>query len=334
MAVPPIEQTPIEVDPAMGHGGESGYGSGLSEYSTDSLTSSIRNYRYENGRRYHAYKAGSYPLPNDEREQERMDIVHHMYLLMLDGELHLAPVGPDIQRILDVGTGTGIWAIDAAETYRSAEVIGTDLSPIQPTWVPPNVSFQIDDAEEPWTFKSESFDLVHIRHLNGGIKDWGNLCKQTYNGLKPDGYVDITEYELLLYSDDDSIPKGSSLDRYYILVNEAANKSGGEFRLAANLDPFLKEAGFVGIHHEVRKLALGTWAADKKQKEIGAYMMLTVEDAFESYGMALLTRVLEMPVPEVEELIRVAKEQAKSRQIHGYVKVHLYYGRKPPMRGE
>jgi methylase of polypeptide subunit release factors len=45
---------------------------------------------------------------------------------MMEGKLHLAPV-KDPQRILDVGTGTGIWAIDTADLYPSAEVIGTDL---------------------------------------------------------------------------------------------------------------------------------------------------------------------------------------------------------------
>lgn len=34
---------------------------------------------------------------------------------MLDGELQIAPIGEHPQRILDVGTGTGIWAIDCAE---------------------------------------------------------------------------------------------------------------------------------------------------------------------------------------------------------------------------
>lgn len=28
------------------------------------------------------------------------------------GELHLAPIGSNPQRILDLGTGTGIWAMD------------------------------------------------------------------------------------------------------------------------------------------------------------------------------------------------------------------------------
>lgn len=31
-----------------------------------SATSSVFNFRYENGRRYHAYSEGKYPVPNDE----------------------------------------------------------------------------------------------------------------------------------------------------------------------------------------------------------------------------------------------------------------------------
>lgn len=48
-------------------------------------------------------------------------------LLLLEGKLHLAPIGPDPQKILDIGTGTGIWAVDCADIYSNAEVIGTDL---------------------------------------------------------------------------------------------------------------------------------------------------------------------------------------------------------------
>lgn len=56
-----------------------------------------------------------YAIPNDEAEQDRLDTIHHIYLLMLDDQLHLAPIAPNPTMILDVGTGTGIWAIDAAE---------------------------------------------------------------------------------------------------------------------------------------------------------------------------------------------------------------------------
>lgn len=43
-----------------------------------------------------------------------MDMWHHIYLLLLGGELYLAPI-KNPQRVLDLGTGTGIWAIQFAE---------------------------------------------------------------------------------------------------------------------------------------------------------------------------------------------------------------------------
>jgi hypothetical protein len=53
--------------------------------------------------------------PNDEREQERLDVVHHWYRVTLKGELFRAPITANPQKVLDIGTGTGIWAIDFAE---------------------------------------------------------------------------------------------------------------------------------------------------------------------------------------------------------------------------
>lgn len=66
-----------------------------------------------------------------QSELDRLDLQHHIFSLLFNGKLHFAPVKSP-QRILDWGTGTGIWAIDIAEEFPSAEVIGTDLSPIQP----------------------------------------------------------------------------------------------------------------------------------------------------------------------------------------------------------
>ncbi|MCJ1260617.1 hypothetical protein MMC22_000479 [Lobaria immixta] len=44
---------------------------GDEESYTTSIESSITAYKYEHGRRYHAYRAGQYNLPNDEQEQDR-----------------------------------------------------------------------------------------------------------------------------------------------------------------------------------------------------------------------------------------------------------------------
>lgn len=114
-----------------------------------SLESSITRYPFEHGRRYHAYQAGKYSFPNDEQELNRMDIEHQNQRLQLDGRLHLCPLN-DPREILDIGCGSGIWAIDMADEYPACQVLGTDLSPVQPTWVPPNCRFEVDDFELDW----------------------------------------------------------------------------------------------------------------------------------------------------------------------------------------
>lgn len=61
-----------------------------------------------------------------------------------------------------------------------AAVIGNDLSPIQPVYVPPNLHFEIDDCEQEWPFPHNHFDLVHIRNLSGAVRDWKKLYAQAF----------------------------------------------------------------------------------------------------------------------------------------------------------
>lgn len=89
--------------------------------------------------------------------------------MLLGGNLYVAPLNPEsVHRVLDCGTGTGIWALDFGETHPAAQVIGVDLSPIQPSWVYSNVKFEVDDLEKPWTWPEEYFDFIHCRELKNG----------------------------------------------------------------------------------------------------------------------------------------------------------------------
>jgi hypothetical protein len=102
-------------------------GGGFSDdgYETDSsatsqsLATSARQFIFEHGRRYHSYKAdvNPYSFPNDDREQDREDLKHAMFLKLFNKTLHFAPVPATGAHVLDLGTGTGIWAVDCAYTH-------------------------------------------------------------------------------------------------------------------------------------------------------------------------------------------------------------------------
>jgi SAM-dependent methyltransferase len=109
-------------------------------------------------------KDGQYAFPNDEPEYDRLDLQHHIFLFTLEGGLFSAPIMKEQtpHRVLDVGTGAGIWAVDFADEHPETEVIGVDLSPVQPKFVTPNLVFPIDDLEETWTF-NKPFDFFIAR---------------------------------------------------------------------------------------------------------------------------------------------------------------------------
>lgn len=128
MEHPVDHPTPVAVDTDFES--DSAYAESFTSYTT-SLSSSAFDYRYELGRRYHSYRQGRHFLPNDEQEQDRMDLTHAEMMLLLDNNLYFAPI-INPQRVIDLGTGTGIWAIDFADIHSESQVIGNDLSPIQP----------------------------------------------------------------------------------------------------------------------------------------------------------------------------------------------------------
>lgn len=52
-------------------------------------------------------------MPNDDAEQLREGVKHRFYLdYILGGELFLAPIRENPQKIVDLGTGFGFWAVD------------------------------------------------------------------------------------------------------------------------------------------------------------------------------------------------------------------------------
>ncbi|RYP76324.1 hypothetical protein DL769_003664 [Monosporascus sp. CRB-8-3] len=264
--------------------------------STASLTASILEYRTLHGRTYHSERGNAQSWnPNDAQHEESMDLLHHVSTLLLDGKLFLAPIDDNVQKVLDVGCGTGkvhadypsseellmfpisrnmgdvtsspssvksgllIRSSDFADQYPGAEVIGVDISPQQAHWLPPNLKFEVDDVTQEWTYAPDSFDYVHIRWLVGAIPDWNELFKQAYKTLKPGGYLESKESSGLIRSDDGTVPVGSALDQWGRVFWEAGKKFGRSFRVFEDelQRKAMEAAGFVDIKEYIYKASAG-----------------------------------------------------------------------------
>jgi len=293
---------------------------------TTSLRSSIKNYVYENGRRYHAYRPGEYVLPNDEAEQDRLELTHHIYKLLLGGRLCSAPI-KNPQRVLDLGTGTGLWALDFADEHREAEVIGNDLSPIQPTWVSPNCAFEVDDFEQDWSY-SRKFDYIHSRELAGSIRDHDRLFRQCFEFLNPGGYLEMQTIETRPCFADGTEEKGQSITKWANLLEEAWVKFGKSLRTVATWKEKMEKAGF-NVVQEIQQIPLNPWPEDPKKRELGVYHMENVSEGLESYSYAPFTRFLGWSKEELEIFLATLRRDVRDTSIHVYSHVYFIYGQKP-----
>ncbi|KAI5809239.1 S-adenosyl-L-methionine-dependent methyltransferase [Pyronema omphalodes] len=325
-----MSESAIEVDPTvLAKPEDDGYDSAGFDTTTTSLSESVHQYLFEHGRRYHSYYGtDKYLQPTDEKEQDRLDLHHEILRLAWNNKLHEAPL-IEPHRILDVGTGTGIWAIDMADKYSMAEIIGTDLSPIQPSWVPPNCRFEVDDAMKEWTYKENFFDYIHARNISSGVSDWNHLISQMMRCTAPGGYVELCEYSLSVHSDDGTMKPDNPAKIYTDLLRESLVKMGRPPPDLKFMKELLKEEGFEDVVALQVKEPVGPWPKDARLKTLGAMVLLNTETAFESYGMAAFTRILGMDVEKAREICEAGKLAARNKNYHIYSLYYRVYGRKP-----
>ncbi|KAK6345717.1 hypothetical protein TWF718_007626 [Orbilia javanica] len=305
-----------------------------------SLASQITDYRYENGRRYHAYHghsgSGSYWAPNDEAQQNQEEIFHLVYTLRLNGDLFLAPVEMDTprQKVLDLGTGNGIWCIDMAHQFPQSEIIGNDLSPIQPTYVPPNVQYEIDDFNDEWVHPANHFDFIHGRALYGSVKNWDQLLRKVHHALKPGGWWESVETVVEFQCDDGSLPEDSVVKHWVSIMRIACERAGTSFDVAGRVKGWCEAAGFEEVTQKVFKLPIGPWPKDKYEKALGSYNLANMLSACDGFSLHLLTKYYGMSVEELDDMMSKVKAEMKNKKYHSYFRMYVCYARKPEVAYE
>ncbi|KAI0121289.1 S-adenosyl-L-methionine-dependent methyltransferase [Xylariales sp. AK1849] len=285
------------------------------------------------GRTYHGYKEGKYFLPNDAAEQDRLDFQHAGVTILLGGKLSWAPFTISPNHVLDVATGTGIWAIEFAQQNPSAKVVGTDLSAIQPDAdkIPPNCNFIKEDSEEEWLFPHK-FDYIHLRFVFSCFDDAKRVFQHAVDNLNPGGWIEYHDTCPTMNSMDGN-HQGSALDRWSNgIIQGAAATSGRDITVAEEYKHWMIEAGLIGVKEKRLPWPCSPWPQNPLLKQVGKWQLKNIVGGVRGIGWKML-RASGMPPAEIEQLTNDIKAEIQDPVNRFFGPIYVVYGRKP-LEGE
>ncbi|KAM0542092.1 hypothetical protein ACHAPJ_012955 [Fusarium lateritium] len=273
----------------------------------------------------------AYAFPNDIAEQERLDVMGECFKLLLKGDLYMAPLSdqkPPIN-ILDIATGMGDWVIQMGDRFPNSRVTGTDLSPIQPNDVPPNVYFYVEDSSDEWMFKHK-FDYIHTRSTAGC---WSNfetqIAQQAFNALEPGGWFESQEMDCTPLCDDDTLdPEGPVTTWLNDLIN-ASDKLQRPAILGATLEEIYKRVGFVDVQQRILKMPINGWSEDERLRQLGSMWADNMIDGIAGFSYQLLNKAFGRSIAEIELSLIDVRRDLVNMDIHAYMPVFIVWGRKP-----
>ena len=146
---------------------------------------------------------------------------------------------------------------------------GIDLAPVQPTEVPVNLEFQIDDFNSNWTWKPNSIDYIHVRMMAGHVRNWEIFFKQCYSILKPGGYLEVHDVQLPVETALKVKPNDWVWHRWSQVFVDAGRMSGKPFNTTYSWRALAEQAGFRDPKMEQFKLPIGGWEMDPCLKARG-----------------------------------------------------------------
>ncbi|KAK1251708.1 hypothetical protein MKX07_007187 [Trichoderma sp. CBMAI-0711] len=303
---------------------------GSFQSSLTSVTSSILHGVVGEGQRvYAAYGKEEYGLPMDDQELDRMDLCHTKYFSLLKQRRFLSPISENPQRILDLGCGTGIWCVEVADDYPGAQVVGVDIAPTQPQWVPPNCSFELDDIEQTWTWRADSADFIFSRDLILSIRNFPRLIDQAYRHLKPGGWIEFQCHTGLLQCDDGTLRDDSTFRHWANLTKTACERYGTPVDDPTRFKEWFEQRGFECVTEEVYKMPCTPWAKDKRLKLIGAWEQHNLMNHLEGLTMRLFQKSLGWTEDEILVISALLRKELRDLGVHAYWPYYVVYGRKP-----
>lgn len=184
--------------------------------------------------------------------------------------------------------------------------------------LPENCRFEIDDAEDEWTF-SEPFSFIHGRALMSCFDDPSKVVKQAFENLEPGGSIEFQDALFPMYWIGEP-PKHSALYRWNELLMEGVKRIGRSWSNVVNYPRYFKEAGFEDITEKRFYWPTSPWAKGKYFKTVAMYFQEDMISGMEGISMKVL-QATGMTPAEIKEFCEEVKRDFRDTNLHAYLTV-------------
>ncbi len=158
-----------------------------------------------------------------------------------------------IHSVLDIASGSGEWAIRAAQAYPHMRVVGidSDVQMIDSARAQAkargvdNVSFTVMDPFQPLDIPGGSFDLVNARFIVGLIpaEAWPQVLQEFWRVTRPAGHIRLTENDLPIASSPAFASIGGMISQALYMTKRSFSPEGRLLSITPALKRLLQDVG-------------------------------------------------------------------------------------------
>ncbi|KAK3175584.1 hypothetical protein K4F52_010142 [Lecanicillium sp. MT-2017a] len=211
--------------------------------------------------------------------------------------------------------------------FPGANVIGVDISPIQPNLVPTNLCFQVDDVEMEWNYRF-GLDFINARGLSGSIKDVRKFLAQAHESLNVQGWLELSDIVLDTVSDNDMLKPGSKIKEWESHMKDASSRNGRPIDSPTFYEERMIAAGFCNVTVKTYELPLNEWPTDEAKKELGRYCLEIFANNLFAWSADLFIRILGWTREKLTVYLAEVRDAMKDEEVRPKLKLQVVYGQK------